>query len=68
MEKYKKLIISQICAVMAIGAAILAILRHNQTNDWSEQMTLSFVLFAVVLFVLEIRLILDWVKSQKKAA
>ncbi len=66
-KKYKKLILSQLCAFAALGAAVLGYLRYQQTQNVMEQMTLSFVLFAIVLFAMEIRLVIAWVGERKSA-
>lgn len=65
LEKYKKLILSQICALLGIGALALGYLRYQQTQSFSEQMTLSFFLFAIVLFAIEIRLVIGWLQERK---
>lgn len=66
-QKYKKLIFSQICAVLAIVALGLGFLRYQQTGAWAEQMSLSFFLFAVLLFAAEIKFIRDWLRERKEA-
>jgi hypothetical protein len=65
LEKHKKLILSQICAVMGLAAVVLGFLRYQQTESLTEQMTLSFFLFAIVLFAIEIRLVLGWLRERK---
>jgi hypothetical protein len=67
-QKHKKLIYSQICAVLAIVSLILGALRHSQTQDWAEQMTFSFLLFAALLFVAELKFIRDWLHQRKTLA
>ncbi|MBU6234225.1 MAG: hypothetical protein KGQ41_00120 [Alphaproteobacteria bacterium] len=67
MEKYRKLIISQFCALGAVGAAILGFLRYQQVHSLTDQMTLSFILFAVVLFAMEVRLVLGWIAEKKQS-
>lgn len=64
MEKYRKLIFSQLCAIVAVLALGFAIMRHKQTGIWQEPITLSFLAFAVLLFAAEIKLILDWIKTK----
>lgn len=51
---------------MAIVAAALAFLRYQQTQNAMEQITLSFILFAIVLFGMELKLLLSWLKENKK--
>lgn len=64
-EKHKKLILSQICAIMGLAAAVLGFLRYQQSQSLTEQMTLSFFLFAIVLFAMEIRLVIGWLQDRK---
>jgi hypothetical protein len=63
--KYKKLILSQICGLLAVFSLFLAYTRHGETQNWGEQTTLSFLFFAAVLFVAEIKLIIDWFKTRR---
>jgi len=62
--KYKKLIFSQICAVLAIASLFLAYARHQVSQSWTEQMTASFLIFAALLFGAEIKFIIDWMKTR----
>jgi len=62
--KYKKLIFSQICAVLAIISLFLAYAHHQVSQSWSEQMTASFLAFAALLFGAEIKFIIDWLKTR----
>ncbi|HEY8964656.1 MAG TPA: hypothetical protein VIN59_09370 [Alphaproteobacteria bacterium] len=64
LQPYKKLIYSQGCAILAIVSLVFAFIRHGQTNDWSEQMTSSFLLFAAGLFACEIRFLYLWLKER----
>jgi len=67
LKKHKKLLYSQGCSFLACVALILAVLRYDEAKGGlSEQMTLSFVLFAVVLFVVEIRLLWQWLGERKR--
>lgn len=66
LKPYKKLIYSQICALLGIMSLVLAIIRHAQIGDWSEQMTSSFLLFAACLFIAEIRFLYLWLKESGK--
>lgn len=67
LEKHRKLILSQLCAIFAVGAAILAYLRYDQVDTF-DNTALSFAAFAVILFGLEIKLIIDWVQQKKRSA
>jgi hypothetical protein len=60
--KYKKLILSQICGLLAVLSLFLAYTRYTQTQNWGEQVTVSFLFFAGVLFAAEIKLVMDWLK------
>jgi hypothetical protein len=64
IQKYKKLILSQICGLLAVLSLFLAYARHGETQNWGEQTTVSFLFFAGVLFVAEIKLIMDWFKTR----
>ena len=64
LQPYKKLIYSQVCALLAVASLVLAFMRHGQTGDWSEQMTSSFLLFAAGLFGCEMRFLYLWLKER----
>jgi uncharacterized membrane protein len=64
IQKYKKLILSQICGLLAVVSLYLAYTRYTQTQNWGEQVTVSFLFFAAVLFVAEIKLVMDWLKTR----
>jgi hypothetical protein len=66
MEKYKHLILSQVFCVLGVASAVLAYFRLEQSQDPAEPMTLGFILFAVLFFVVELRLIFTWLANNKK--
>lgn len=68
LEKYRKLIISQLCGIFGVGAAVLGFLRYQESRSLTEQMTMGFFFFAVVLFGLELKLLVDWLKARKAAS
>lgn len=67
LEKYRKLILSQIAAIMAFGAFFVAYLSQTQTGSWTDGRTLSFLGFGVLLFAIETRLIFSWIAAKKTA-
>ncbi len=68
LKPHRKLIISQIAAVMAAGAFLMAYLRYRQTGEWQEQMFGSFMLFGLLLVAVEVKCLLDWLKARKTGA
>jgi len=66
-EKHKKLIISQVAAVLGVIALVLGWIRYQEVGTWGEQYAGSFLFFAVLLFAAEIKLLLDWLRQRKAA-
>jgi hypothetical protein len=64
IRPYKKLLYSQGCALLAVVSLFLAFLKHAQTQDWAEQQTASFILFAIGLFGCEIRFLYQWLRER----
>ncbi|NBX66472.1 MAG: hypothetical protein EBQ96_05695 [Proteobacteria bacterium] len=66
LEKHRKLILSQVSALMGFGACVLGFLRYQQSQNITEPLTMGFILFAIVLFAIEIRLVIGWLQDRKK--
>lgn len=65
-KKYKNLILSQICALVAAAAFVLAFLRYHQVHA-VDGMAFGFIAFGVVLFSLEVKLLRDWLRLRRAA-
>lgn len=66
LKPYKKLIYSQVCALLAVMSLILGFMRHAQTGTWSDQIAGSFLLFAAALFIVEMRFLWIWLRENGK--
>ena len=51
---------------MGFGACVLGFLRYQQSQNITEPLTMGFILFAIVLFAIEIRLVIGWLQDRKK--
>jgi hypothetical protein len=63
--KYKTLIFSQACALLAIASAGLGFMRYQEMGTWRDDYASSFLFFAAALFAMEIKFIRDWLKTRK---
>lgn len=63
--KYKKLVYSQICALLAVISLVFGFMRYQVSGTWNEQMAGSFLLFALLLFAMEVRFLVAWLQERK---
>ncbi|MCB1539153.1 MAG: hypothetical protein H6865_03440 [Rhodospirillales bacterium] len=63
-QKHRKLIVAQFAGLAAVVAFMLAFMRYRQTGVFQEQVLGSFLLFGIILFAVEVRSLLGWLRER----